>query len=381
LYCCLTQEQKAQLAEDLDNGKNQTAYLLQQNLVREKEGFRCSICGKFYPLEQIWYRDESIEPKFVAKIVRKPEKFKKAAVAFCGDHYYAKNKKTLQKFEIGADRAAKQTDEIPIMGGVCYITLSMDEKYVVTETFGCTVAIIDTSTKQIVAQKRQCDMNGAFAFTLHNRFLYFFKDAIRCWDFLENTEEILWRVPAEWKDPKQTIRVVCTRVFYNGNENTHCFQFRAWRNNYAVVIKNLTPEKTVQLPKGSAGHKLVYSQAQDVYTFTSEDSVLLLDKDGRIQESYVCPQTQSTSDGGGMFCITRMPPKGPQQAFLSPDGEWILLDYFTSIMLMKRKDGEIRHCIYSFTGRNTSKMGFVDNQHFWYVWGDTTYIQEIPEAT
>ncbi|MBR6668364.1 MAG: hypothetical protein IKL25_08405 [Clostridia bacterium] len=381
LYCCLSQEQKAQLEKDLDNGKNQTAYLLQRNLVREKEGFRCSICGKFYPSEQIWYRDEIIEPKSAAKIALKPEKFKKAAVAFFGDHYYALNGKKLLRFGIDADRVAIQTDEIPIMGGVYHTILSMDEKYVATETFRHTVAIIDASTKQTVARKRQCDMNGAFAFTLHNQLLYFFQDAIRCWDFLESREEMIWQVPAEWRDSSHPVHVVCSSVVYNGKDNSHWFQCKAGQADYAVVIKDQTVEKVVRLPNVPTLHDLVYTQEQDLYTLTTEDSILLLDGNGQIRETCVCPQIQSTSDGGGMFCIVQFPPKGPHRAFLSPDGAWMLLDFFTSIMLMRREDGVICHCIYSHTGRSTSQMGFVDNQHFWYVWGDTTYIQEIPEAT
>lgn len=58
LYCCLTQEQQAQLKKDLDNKKNQTAYLLEHNPFREKEGIRCNGCRKFYPFLQIWYIHE-----------------------------------------------------------------------------------------------------------------------------------------------------------------------------------------------------------------------------------------------------------------------------------------------------------------------------------
>lgn len=381
LYCCLTQEQKAQLANDLDNGKYQTAYLLQRNLIREKDGFRCSTCGKFYPKELIWYRGEVIEPKLAAKLAGKPEKFKKAAVAFFGDHYYAQNGKKLLKFKIDADRVAKQTDEIQIMGGVYHTILSMDEKYVATETFGHTVAIIDMSTKQNVARKRQCNINGAFAFTQYNQLLYFFQDAIRSWDFLENREEIIWRVPAEWKDSPHPVHVVCSNVIYNSKDNSYWFQCKAGQEDYVVAIKDQAVKEVVRLPKVPTLHHLVYTQEQNLYALTTDDSIMLLDEEGRIKETYICPQTQSTSDGGGMFCITRTHPKGPHRVCLSPDGIWLLLDYHISILLMKREDGSIHHCIYSHTGKTTSQMGFVDNQHFWYVWGDTTYIQEIPEAT
>ncbi len=34
---------------------------------------------------------------------------------------------------------------------------------------------------------------------------------------------------------------------------------------------------------------------------------------------------------------------------------------------------------FSYTGKTAQHMGFVDNKHFWYTWGDTTYFQEIAE--
>lgn len=379
LYCCLSQEQKEQLEKDLDNGKNQTAYLLQRNLVREKEGFRCSTCGKFYPMKLFWYRGERIEPKQVAKLVGKTEKFKKAAVVFCGDHYYAKYKKTLLKFEIDADRTASQTDEIPLMGEVYHAILSGDEKYIATVTLRNTVAIIDASTKQIIARKRQCRINCAF--TRHNQLLYFFEDAVRCWDFIEDKKDIIWKVPAEWKDSSHPVYVVCHNVVYSSKDNSHRFQCKAGQADYAVVIKDQAVEKVVRLPNVPTLHDLVYTQEQDLYTLTTEDSILFLDGNGQIIETCDCPQIQSTTDGGGMFCIVRFPPKGPQRAFLSPDGTWLLLDYLTSILLMKREDGSLHHCIYPYTGRTAECMGFVDDRHFWYTWGDTTYIQEIPETT
>lgn len=381
LYCCLTQEQKEKLAEDLDNGRNQTAYLLQRNLIREKEGFRCSICGRFYPMQQIWYQGRINAPKAVARLAAKPAKFKKAAMVFCGDHYYAKNKNTMLRFDIGADKVASITDEIPVMNGVYHATLSMDEKYMATLTFGDTLAIIDLSTRQIIARKRNWHTNEAVAFTQQNQLLCFLKEEIRCWDFIRNKEWVIWQVPAEWKAAPKPVIVVCCNVFYNRSTNTHWFQCIDGKADYAVVIRDLAVDKVVQLPKVPAWHDLVYTPEQDLYTLTTGDCILLLDEDGRIKASYGYPQMSLTSDGGGEFCIVSFPPKGPQRAFLSPDGKWMLLDFFTAVMLMKREDGTIHHCISSSTGRTAPEMGFVDDRHFWYVWGDTTYIQELPETT
>ena len=67
----------------------------------------------------------------------------------------------------------------------------------------------------------------------------------------------------------------------------------------------------------------------------------------------------------------------PYRAILSPDGGWVLLDYFTTLILMKRSDQKIHFCLFSHTGRTITGAGFLDALHFWYVWGDSTYVQEI----
>ncbi len=193
----------------------------------------------------------------------------------------------------------QQTDVIPIMGEVYHTIMSLDEKFMATETFNGTLGIVDVSTKQMIAKKQKCKINGSFIFSGENKLLYFFEDAIRYWDFIENKDEVIWKVPEEWKlsgDDKKTIYVVCNNVLYNG---------------------------------------------------------------------------------GGYFPITMLDFNYPHRVFLSPDEKWILLDYFDEVILMKHENYEIKYCLFSYTGKTALHMGFVDSSHFWYTWGDTTYIQEI----
>lgn len=109
------------------------------------------------------------------------------------------------------------------------------------------------------------------------------------------------------------------------------------------------------------------------------NNAVIYDGNFNITETFAYPQLRRISDGGGIFPITQQTSGYPHRIFLSPDGKWILLDYFTAILLMKHEGYEIKFNLFSYTGKTAQYMGFVDNQHFWYTWGDTTYIQEIAE--
>ena len=109
------------------------------------------------------------------------------------------------------------------------------------------------------------------------------------------------------------------------------------------------------------------------------NNAVIYDGNFNITETFAYPQLRRISDGGGIFPITQQTSGYPHRIFLSPDGRWILLDYFTSVLLMKHEGYEIKFSLFSYTGKTAQYMGFVDNQHFWYTWGDTTYIQEIAE--
>ena len=164
LFCCLTQEEQGRLKRDIENNNFKAVYHYQKNFVQEKTGYRCSICGAFYPYLQIKYKDEMIAPEGIAKLKGELKKYKKASTVFCGNHYYAQNKKTLLKFDMDADKNMQQTDVIPIMGDVYQVIMSQDEKYIATENFNGTIAIVDTCDKQMIAKKQKCKINGSFTF-------------------------------------------------------------------------------------------------------------------------------------------------------------------------------------------------------------------------
>jgi len=373
LFCCLSQEQQALLREELDEGRYRAAYLNQQNLVKEKTGYRCSTCGRFYPMVQILYRGEAMAPERFAKLPARPVKHRKAALAFLGDHYYAVSKKTLLKFCMGEDGTAVQTDEIPVMGGVYHAALSEDEQYLATLTLGGTLAVIDAAAKQTIARKR--GMTRAYVFAQEHRLLYYHADAIRCWDFAADTEEIIWQVPAAWKEVSP---VLCHEVTYSRADRTCRFHLTSAEADWAVVVSERAEVRVIGLPHMPAGHQLAYMHEQRALTLSAGDRILVLDENGQVREKHDCPKLLKTGDGGA-FPVTRFMPQGPRRVFLSPDGKWFLLDYASAIILMDRADGTIRYCKASCTGQISTHMGFADARRFWYVWGDTTWVQALPD--
>ena len=383
LFCCLTEEQQAKLINDLANRDYASTYQFQEHLIKEKTGYRCSICGKFYPFLRIQYQDKMQAPENFSKIKGELKKYKKAASVFCGDHYYALNKKTLQKFVLNDAQNMQQTDTIPIMGEVYHVIVSDTETYAALETFGGTIGIVDLKTKEIIAKKKKHKINGSYIFhKAENRLLYFWEDAIWSWDFLNKSEEKLWEVPKGWlfsEEDGKRYYVSCGSPFYNSLQNTYLFQCNVGKNTYVVLLKENEQPQMVELPQAGSLCELVYLEAQNQYTLYAEDKANTLDENFQIVESFSCPNFLQYSDGGGCFPITFYDSDWPQRIFISPDGKWILLDYFTHLILMKHEGYEIKYCLFSYTGRTANHMGFVDNNHFWYTWGDTTYIQEIKE--
>ena len=380
VFCCLSQEQQEMVYIAAENHNPRAVYDAQRNLLREKHGYRCSICGKIYPYIELDYRETRIDPRKYAKAAGTLRKGKKAAVVFAGQWYYAQNKKTMLKFEADSSGVFQETDMIPIMGEVYHTIVSGDEKYIATETFGGTIAVLDVNTKQYIAKKRQRQINGKFIFTQDNRLLFFCKDDITLWDYYEDTEQVVWSVPAEWKnceDPQKQIHIVCANIIYNREEQTYLFVCDAREKTYVVVLKDLQLKQVVELPGKPANSKLVFEVNLNQYILPTNDKVIIYDSDFHIVETIVPPHIAKNHDGGGIFPVTRHVTKNPNRVFISPDGNWLLLDYFTSVVLMRHEDFNVEYCLYSYTGKVAQHMGFVDNNHFWYTWGDTTYIQEI----
>lgn len=86
LFCCLSQEQQEEVKIDIENKKFKTVYHYQENFVKEKSGYRCSICGEFYPYLSIKYEDELIAPEDISKLKGKLKKYKKASTTFYNNH-------------------------------------------------------------------------------------------------------------------------------------------------------------------------------------------------------------------------------------------------------------------------------------------------------
>lgn len=382
VFCCLSKEQQEMVYATAENDSPRVVYYAQQNLKREKHGYRCSICGSFYPYMELDYRDERIDLRNYDKITGELRKGKKLANIFRNQYYYAQNKKTLLKFEADSNGVFQITDAIPTMADVCWHVISDDEKYIAMENLRGTIEIIDVCTKQPIAKKQRMPLNRQFVFTQDNKVLYFLKDNIHLWDFCENTDITVWTVPEKWKqfdDPERPIHIVCTNVFYNRWEEAYFFVLDAREAIYVVSVKNMQIERVVQLPGAPAASELVFEEKLNQYTFPTKEHVIVYDSDFRELEKIVPPCVVKRHDGGGVFPVSRHLIRNPDRVYLSPDGKWLLLDYLGTVILMRHEDLKIQFCIYSYTGKNVIQMGFVDNNCFWYTRGDTTFIQEIGE--
>ena len=381
LFCCLSQEMQQEIKTDIDRGVSDTVYKNQKNLIEEKRGYRCNNCGKFYPFLTVEYQNKIITPEAIPKIKRKPLKNKKASDIFCVDHYYAQNKRTIQKYELSADGSAHLTDEIPSSVDLLYAAVSRDDRYIVIENFNGTIEIVDTNTKASVVKKKNKKIHGAFIFSEDNELLYFESYAIKKRNFNEGTESVVWSVPREWirSQDGEDSPCVCNNIIYNCANDTYLFQFAVKIKTYAVFIKDKKTIKTVRLPKIPSLCKLVYNKELKLYTYSSEDQIYICDENFETIEAFSYPTLTSISSGGGWFPITRHNAFYPHRTFISPDGRWILLDCFNYIFLMDHKDYTLKHCIYSYNGNAATRMGFLDSDRFWYTWGNSTYIQEIDE--
>lgn len=349
----------------LEDGEDRSdVYRLQERFERGKHGYRCTLCGREYPYLEIEFGGQRIDPNTLKKPVWPVVKYKKAADAFFGDHYYARNKKKLLKFALDADGNMAQVDEIPIMGDVYHCKVSTDERYVATETFGGTVAVIDLETKQTVAKRKNYKLNGAFHLLEDGRLLFYFENAIRCDD------AVIWQVPEGWPG-----RAVCAHVLWNRRRGVCVFQVTAGNETWAVVVRGMAAEAVVRLPKIQVLGMLTHEPEQDLYTLPGAEGTVLLDGELRPVETIPYPSLVKRSDGGGMFPITRFGPNRPRRVILSPDGKWLLVDHFTVMILMGREDRSLRYCLFSYTGRTAQEMGFLPDGKFWYTWGDTTWVQ------
>ena len=378
LTCCRTSQELEAMEADLAKGDRRAAFRIQSNLVAEKTGFRCTTCGNFYPRLEVRYQGVPADLKAISKPLGKRMKYKKACDVFRGDHYYATNKKTLLRFAVDGQNSI--TDETPIPGNVQSVQVSPDGRYIATETFSGTVTVIDRETKQTIFKRRNMDISGGLHFASNDVLVYFWKDrGIFSWELHQNRETQLWEIPAylrEMADKKDELPMVCGEVLDTGAGRL-VFRVGIGKYRFAVELQDLVPVMVVPLADNWALPMLVYIPELERFTFPAGDEVVVYDRDFRIVETFDYPVLTKRLDGGGIFAIEEFIGSPPYRAILSPDGSWVLFDFFHQILLLDRAAGKLRFCVYSDTGGPSTGMGFVDNEHIWYNWGSSTYIMEI----
>jgi hypothetical protein len=263
------------------------------------------------------------------------------------------------------------------MKGVYHVAISQDDRYIATETFSGTLQIIDLHTKNAIAKRQHLKINGAFIFAPAHKLLYYYQEAIHCWDYCNGQDSILWQVPSHWKQSNPLRNIICTNTIYRECDCSCLFVLSAPDKAYLISITNEMPSPIVALSKLPIGCTLVWNEDTKFYTMTTGDHVVLYDANFHTVEIFSPPHLLKLHDGGGLFPISRHEIRYPNRTFLSPDGKWLLLDYFTCLILMRREDHSILFCLFSHTGRVAQHMGFLDARHFYYTWGNTTYIQTI----
>ena len=371
LSCCRAGAEIAEAEND-----HRAAHRMQSNLVKEKTGWRCSTCGKFYPALEIEHNGTRYDPKSISKPLGRLLKFKKAASIFRGDHYYATNKKTLLKYTIDEMGNGTLTEEIPIMGDVCYVEVSPDGRSIATETFSGTAAVIDAEHRQTLAKRRGLCASGHFCFVGADKLVYFKPDdGIWCWDFRLNQEFPLWRPTAQWREGKER-PLVCRKVLQLEPDRM-VFQLGISNRNYAVELRGLNPVREVRLADSYAVSSLTHMPDPERYTLPVDGKILVYDGEFRLVDEFAYPVIREALDGGGVFAIEVFVGSYPHAAALSPNGMWVLFNYFTKLILMERNTGALRYCVYSYKGTTSAGSGFWDDNHIWYSWADSRYIMEI----
>lgn len=377
LTCCRTQKELEALEKEIEHGEHSGEYRVQSNLVREKTGFRCSICGTFYPMLEIHHGGETIDPRSIPKPLGPQRKFRKAADIFRGDHYYARSKKNLLRFDIDSGANAELTGEVPIMAQSAYLTVSADGRYAAAENFSGTLAVADLLTGEIIAKKRNFGGGATSRFLDHDSLICFrHDDGLYRWNFREDRQTLLWKPPAQWREADQRTIVTCHHVL-EPEPGLLVFHLRAGGENHGLILDGLTPREPIRLPRCWAVSGLTDSPGPERYTLAAGDLVLVYDRDFTLVDQFPYPVLVTRSDGGGLFPISTFTGNPPRAVQLSPSGKWALLDYHTELLLMDRENGTVRWCLHSHTATTTNGGGFLDDHRFWYTWADSTYIMEI----
>ena len=374
LTCCRTDEELEQLRLDVEAGDHRAKYRIQSNLVAEKNGFRCTTCGRLYPMVEVRHNGRNCDVKALSRPLGRRLKYKKASAVFRGDHYYATNKKTLLRFRIDDAGNGILADETPIMGQTEYVSVSPDGRYIATQTFGGTVAVIDSATKETIRKRRSMDTNGTLRFIGRDRLVYYQHDeGLFCWNFREDQQTLLWQAPAQWREPNQRPTVTCHNVL-EPQEGRLVFQLTAGIWNFALILDGLTPRPPLRLPDTRMLSHLCSFPGG--YTLPLKDRILVYNEEFLLIDEFGYPKLITRLDGGGLFPIDTFDSHVPHHVHLSPNGRWALLDFHTELMLMDLETDEVRFFLWNH-GTTSNGGGFLDDHRLWYTWADSTYIMDI----
>ena len=373
LTCCRTDAELEQMRMDVESGDRRARYRIQSNLTQEKTGWRCATCGKFHPMVEVHYNGVDLDRKPLSKPLGRRMKFKKAAGVFRGDHYYATQKKSLLRFDIGSSGTGVLTDEIPIMGDVEYFTVSGDDQLIATETFGKTAAVIDAVTKETIIKRRKFQGGANFRFFDSDHLIYFkHNTGLFLWNFREDRETCLWVPPESWRNPQNRLVVCCFHVL-EPEKGTLVYQLTAGVWCFALILDGLTPREPIRLPDKQALSSLTYCAER--YVLPLLDRAVVYDKNFRPIRELAYPEVITRNDGG-IFPIEIFSGQAPYHVHLSPNGRWALFDFQAVLLLLDLEADNVRYFLWNHW-TTSNGAGFLDDHRLWYSWADSTYIMEL----
>ena len=379
MFCCLTEEQKDILKKSGDHPDADTIYRFQKNLVMEKKTVKCTTCGRKYPRLQVMHDGEMFQPEDASSLKKKSVKCKLAADLFFDDHYYAFYKKSVVRIDLDENRIGTQTKDIYVPGGACQAVVSEDEKYMAVISLSGTLTAIDLENQEVIAKQlknKKTVPNYKFDFDENNRLLVFSNDEIISWDVANNFKDIIWSAP-------KGDNYICVNVIHDRTKKTvmfYCLKKNEkgvfYDKGAVIIVKDCEVNNIIPIDGKTNNGKLSYSENLHRYSLCIDDEIRIYDDDFNVIEKYSYPYFVQYSDGGGLFPITRFGKNSsnPGRVHMSPDGKWILLDYFTEAILMNQETKEPVLYLYSYTGSPYSRMGFTDKNLLWYIHGNSTYI-------
>ena len=373
LTCCRTDAELEQMRLDEQANDFKAIRRCQSNLVAEKPGFRCTTCGRLYPILEAHYKGRPIDLKALSRPLGRRLKLPKAALVFRGDHYYAVCRKSLLRYDLDPGGNAVLTEEIPIMGQVWYAAVSPSGRYIATETGGGTAAIVDAVTKETLLKRKNLCAGDTLRFADEETLLYFRRDeGLFCWRFQEEREDRLWQPPQNWLAPDQQA-VTCHGVLET-EPGRLVFQLSSCAGDFALVTAEGQAVELVPLPKMPTLAEMTWHAGR--YVLPQADRVLVLDREFRLVDTFPFPEKITRNDGGGVFPIDTFTEYPPQRVHLSADGKWVFVDHGTMLLLLDREADAVRYAVWSNNFTSGTKNGILSDGRIWYNWAASTYIME-----